>query len=263
MNGYALVTGASQGIGRAVALELAGRGFGILAVARSREALNEVVAACAALNKGRAVALVADLFAPGAVDQVVAAATALPEPLTCLVNNAGQAFWGRFQDVALADHQRLLHLNVQVPMELTHRLLPLLRTQAKSYVLLISSMTAYGSVATLASYAGSKAFVLRWGRALRLDLAGTGVEVCCVCPGSVITGFTARANMQAMDDLAKRFGKPPEFIARVAVKALLAGKAEVVPGITDRIAAQAMKLLPDGLMERISSGIYLKRLPRS
>lgn len=261
LHGYALVTGASQGIGRAVAMDLAGRGYGVLAVARSQAALDDVVKACGSLNGGRASALVVDLFASDAVDHILHAIANLPEPLTVLVNNAGQAFWGRFADIRLEDHRRLLRLNVEVPMELTHRCLPLLCTQPKAYILLISSMTAYSSVATLASYAGSKAFILRWGRSLRMELRSTGVQVCCACPGSVITGFTARAGMQVMDDLARKFGHPPERIAKAVVSALLAGRAEVVPGILDGITAWLMKKLPSAWSEQVASGIYLKRLP--
>ncbi|MCC6937396.1 MAG: SDR family NAD(P)-dependent oxidoreductase [Flavobacteriales bacterium] len=260
--GYALITGAGQGIGRAIALELALRGFGILATARSQASLKEVVMECGALNGGRATAIAVDLFEADAMDRLVDATRSLPEPLTALVNNAGQAFWGCFEDVSMDDHRKLMRLNVEVPLELTHRLLPVLRVRPESYILMVSSLTAYSAVATLATYSGSKAFLLRFGRSLRLELKDTGVNVCCVCPGTVLTGFTQRANMQAMDDLAKRFGKPPGPIARAAVDAMLAGRAEVVPGFLDRTTSWFMKLFPDALVERVASNIYLKRLPK-
>lgn len=261
--GYALVTGAGQGIGRAIALELAARGHGIIAVARTRSQLDEVVQQCSLLNGGRSSALELDLLAPDAVDRVEAAIRATQKPLTVLVNNAGQAIWGRFGDLTADDHQRVLQLNVQVPLALTHRLLPLLRAQPTAYILNVGSMAGYTAMATLATYSGSKAFVLRWSRSLRLELRGTGVQVCCVCPGSVITGFTQRAGMQAMDDLARKFGLPPERIARSAVRALFAGRAELVPGFLDGITAWLLVNLPSWLTERMASGIYLNRLPAS
>ena len=114
----------------------------------------------------------------------------------------------------------------------------------------------------MSTYSGSKAFLLRWSRALRMELKGTGVDVCCVCPGSVITGFTERAGMQAMDDLAKRFGHEPEPIAKAAVRAMLHGRAELVPGRLDRFTSLLMGLFPESMVERIGSDIYLKRLPQ-
>lgn len=260
--GYAVVTGASQGLGRAIALELARQGFGIIAVARTRSKLDEVVSSCATLNGNRAMALEADLVAEGAVAHLVDRIERSDLPIEVLVNNAGGAAWGMFADRPLQDHVQLIRLNVSVPIELTHRLLPFLRRNKKAYILNIGSMAGYSSLASMSTYSGSKAFVLRWSRALRMELKGTGVKVTCVCPGSVITGFTERAGMQAMDDLAKRFGHQPGPIAKAAVNAMLRGCAELVPGRLDRLTSALMGLFPESVVERIGSDIYLKRLPR-
>ncbi len=186
----------------------------------------------------------------------------LDAPLVALVNNAGQGLWGLFDDLTAEEQHRMMRLNMDLPMLLTHRLLPRLRKQQEAYILNIASMVAYHALASMAVYSGSKAFVLRWSRSLKLELADTGVKVTCVCPGSVITGFTERAGMQAMDDLARKFGTGPEPVAKEAVKAMLAGKAEVVPGLMNRVTSGLQGLLPTSLIERIASGIYLKRLPR-
>lgn len=258
--GYALVTGASQGLGRAFAIGLAQRGYGIVAVARTTAKLAETIAECGKLNGAMAIAIEADLVAPDALEKLVQRIEATGLPITVLVNNAGEAIWGRFSEKPLADHLRMMRLNMDVPVELTHRLLPQLRKAPKSYVLNVGSMAGYNAFATLGTYSASKSFILRWSRALRMELSGTGVEVCCVCPGSVITGFTERAGMQVMDDLAKRFGHPPEPVAEAALKALFAGKPEVVPGFFNKLTVSAMGLLPESLVERAASSIYLKKL---
>jgi short-subunit dehydrogenase len=260
--GYALVTGASQGIGRAIALELARQGFGLVVTARRAEALADLCREAGALNGGRAQAVAVDLLAPGAVDTIVAAVEAQGQPLQVLVNNAGQGLYGMFETLSLEEQHRMMRLNMDLPVMLTHRLLPRLKRQPEAYILNIASMVAYHALATMAIYSGSKAFVLRWSRSLRLELAGSGVKVTCVCPGSVITGFTERAGMQVMDDLARKFGTPAEPVAKEAVRAMLKGRAEVVPGLMNRITAGLQGLLPGALIERIASGIYLKRLPR-
>lgn len=260
--GYALITGASQGLGAAIALELARNGFGVLMVARSEAALKQVASEAATYNGGRTGILVTDLFAPNAVDRIVTWAKGTDKPITCLVNNAGQGLWGLFGELPLEEQLRMMHLNMTVPVELTHHLLPQLKRAERSYVLNISSMTAYSAMATFAVYSGSKSFLLRWSRSLRLELRGTPVSVTAICPGSIITGFTERAGMMAMDDLARKFGTGPEPVAKAAVQAMLSGKAEVVPGLLNRITAGLQGVMPDSLNEKIASGIYLKRLPK-
>lgn len=258
--GLALITGAGQGIGAAIALELAAKGFGVLLVARSADALRDVAHRAAALNGGKAHVLVVDLLAPDAVRQVEQAVEGTGLPLTCLVNNAGQGLYGLFADLSFADQQRMMRLNMDVPVQLTHALLPRLRESRSAYILNIASATAYSSIATFAVYGGTKAFVLRWSRALGVELKGSGIRVTCASPGSVNTGFIARAGMQSMEDIARKVAMEPEPVARICVKAMLKGKPEVVPGLLNRITAFFQQVLPAGPVERIGSGIYLKRL---
>lgn len=259
--GYALVTGASQGIGAAIALELARNGFGVLLTARSEAALEEVRSQAAALNEGRAKVLVTDLLAADGVDRIVRFVRDERIVLTCLVNNAGHAHWGLFSEEPFTEQRKMMRLNMEVPVELTFALLPELRKAPRAYILNTSSMTAFHALASMAVYAASKAFVLRFSRSLRIELKGSPVSVTALCPGSVITGFTAHAGMQAMDDLARKFGTPPEPVAKAAVSAMLKGKAEVVPGLLNKITVAAQKIMPMGLTEGTASGIYLKRLP--
>lgn len=258
--GYALITGASQGIGAAIALELARKGFGVLLTARTEKALEQVCAQAAQLNGGHAQALAVDLLAEGAVDRIINHVHSRQLPITCLVNNAGQGLWGFFDELTLDEQARMMHLNMSVPVMLTHRLMPLLRQAKRGYILNIASMIAHHALGSMAIYSGSKAFVLRWSRSLRIELKGTGIQVTCCSPGSVNTGFTARARMQALDDLAKKFGTAPEPVAKAAVAAMLAGKAEVIPGVLNVVTSRIQRLLPTGLNESIASGIYLKRL---
>ncbi len=258
--GYALITGASQGIGAAIALELARNGFGVVVTARSEEALRRVCAEAATLNGGFAHACAVDLFAGDGVDRIVQFVTAKGLPLSCLVNNAGQGLWGMFEELTLDEQERMMHLNMSVPVALTHKVLPLLRKAPKAYILNIASMIAHHALGSMAVYSGSKAFMLRWSRSLRIELKGTNIHVTCCSPGSVNTGFTQRARMQAMDDLAKKFGTGPEPVAKAAIAALLRGKAEVIPGLMNVVASKLQQLLPTGLNESIASGIYLKRL---
>ncbi len=258
--GYALVTGASQGIGAAVALELARQGFGVVVTARSGDALKQVCAEAAMRNGGRAHVIEVDLLAEGAVDRIIDFIEEKQLPLSCLVNNAGQGLWGMFDELTLDEQVRMMHLNMNIPVALTHRLLPLLRKAPRGYILNIASMVAHHALGSMAIYSGSKAFVLRWSRSLRIELKHTPISVTCVSPGSVNTGFTARAGMQAMDDLAQKFGTPPEPVAKASVAAMLSGRAEVIPGLLNVVTSRVQGWLPTGLNEAIASSIYIKRL---
>ncbi len=257
--GYALVTGASQGIGRAIAVELARQGFGIIATARNRKGLEGLLDEAAKLNGGRAQLIEADLLEEGALDRIVQ--KALEFPISCLVNNAGQANWGMFEELSLHEQLRMMRLNMEVPVQLTHKLLPHLLKAKRPYILNISSMTAFHALASMAIYSASKAFILRWSRSLRIELKGR-VNVTAVCPGTVSTGFIERAGMQAMEDLANKFATPPEPVARAAVRAMFKNKAVVVPGATNVLTVKLQKLMPSAITESVASGIYLKRLPK-
>lgn len=261
--GYALITGASQGLGRALALELAKQGFGVLLTARSAAALHKTAAQATTISGIPAHVFEQDLFSPGAADRISAWALDLGLPIDCLVNNAGQGLWGLFDVLSAKEQLDMMRLNMDVPVALTHHLLPMLKSQPRSYVLNISSMTAYSAMATFAVYCGSKSFLLRWSRSLRIELEKGPVSVTAVCPGSIITGFTQRARMMAMDTLARKFGSTPELVAKTSVKAMLKGKAEVVPGFLNRVTATVQGILPDALNERMTSAIYLKNLPEA
>ncbi len=259
--GYALVTGAANGIGRAIAIELARNGFGIIATGRNASGLKELSVEIGKLNGDRIHTLEVDLLADGAIDRVVAFATEHGRPLTCMVNNAGLANWGLFEWQDLEVQLRMMRLNMEVPVVLTKKLLPLLKKQKPAYILNVSSMTAFHALASMAIYASSKAFLLRWSRSLRLELKGQ-VNVTALCPGSVNTGFTKNADMLAMDDLAKKFGTPPEPVAKAAVAGMLKNKALVIPGASNQFTVKLQNLVPDSVTESVASGIYLKRLPK-
>ncbi len=259
--GYALVTGASQGIGKAIAMELARHGFGIIATARNANGLKALQEEAGRLNGGRVHLVVADILEHGAVDRLVQETLAHGSPLTCLVNNAGQANWGLFETLGLEEQLRMMRLNMEVPVSLAHKLLPHLKKQKQAYLLNVSSMTAFHALASMAIYASSKAFLMRWSRSLRMELRGS-VNVTCVCPGTVSTGFIERAGMQAMEELANKFATPPEPVAKAAVAGLLKNKAVVVPGVSNAFTVKLQKLVPSAVTEGVASSIYLKRLPK-
>ncbi|SHI36957.1 hypothetical protein SAMN02745146_0671 [Hymenobacter daecheongensis DSM 21074] len=257
----ALITGASRGIGRALALELAGRGYGLLLTARSEDQLEQLAAEVRQRYKVEAHVFAADLAAPGAAARLAEWVGAQTTELAVLVNNAGYGLWGRFEELPLAQQQNMLQLNMLLPTELTHYLLPQLRRQPKAYILNIASTAAYQAVPTLTLYAASKAFLLTFSRGLRYELRDSPVSVTCLSPGATTTDFADRAGMSAgLQEKAAKLSMTPADVARIGIEGLLAGEAEVIPGALNRISAKLTSFVPKAMTEKIAAGIYEKYL---
>ncbi|QJX46518.1 SDR family oxidoreductase [Hymenobacter taeanensis] len=257
----ALITGASRGIGRALAAELARCGYHLLLAARSADQLEQVAAELRQRHGVEAHIYAADLAQPGAAAELAAWAREQTTELAVLVNNAGYGLWGRFEELPLAEQQNMLQLNMLLPTELTHALLPLLRQQPKAYILNVASTAAYQAVPTLTLYAASKAFLLSFSRGLRYELRDTNVSVTCLSPGSTTTDFADRAGMNAeLQETANKVSMTPQQVAQAAVAALLTGVAEIIPGTLNKVSAKLTSFVPKALTERIAAGIYEKHL---
>ena len=258
---YALVTGASRGIGRAIALQLARRGYDLLLIARSEAELNALAQEISQQHQRQAHVLPLDLAAPHAAGQVAAWATEHTEQLAVLVNNAGYGLWGRFEQLSLAEQQNMLQLNMALPVALTHALLPALHKVPQAYILNVASTAAYQAVPSLALYAASKAFLLSFSRGLRYELKTTNVSVSCLSPGATTTSFADRAGMGAeLQATANKVSMTAEAVAEAAVAGLLAGEAEIIPGLLNKVSAGLTSVVPKGLVEKIAAGIYEKYL---
>jgi short-subunit dehydrogenase len=258
---YALVTGASRGIGRSIALELARRGYDLLLVARSEDQLSALAEEISQRHQHQARVLATDLAAPGAAEAVAAWATDQTDQLAVLVNNAGYGLWGRFEQLPLAEQLNMLQLNMTLPVALTHALLPALRQAPRAYVLNVASTAAYQAVPSLTLYAASKSFLLSFSRGLRYELKDTTVSVTCLSPGATTTGFGDRAGMGAeLQQVANKVSMTAEAVAAAAVAGMLAGEAEIIPGVLNKVSAGLTSVVPKGIVEKIAAGIYEKYL---
>ncbi len=254
---FALVTGASKGIGRSIALELASRKTDLLLVARNEELLRSL---CETIQKDHNVLchyLALDLSAPHAPEQVYNWCRTNGYEVSILVNNAGYGLSGAFEKYSLGDHLNMMQLNMNVVVEMTYHFLPGLKKQQKAYIMNIASSAAYQAVPYLSAYAATKSFVLQFSRGLHLELKGTPVSVTCVSPGATDTSFVDRANIGAKGlELAGKFNMQPAEVARIAVNAMFKGKTEVITGFLNKIGAALAWLLPKKTIEKASAKIY-------
>jgi short-subunit dehydrogenase len=258
----ALITGASRGIGRALALGLAQRGYDLLLVARSADQLQELAQEVQTRYQREAQVLALDLTQPDAAAAVATwSARQAPEGLAVLVNNAGYGLWGRFEQLNLEEQLNMLQLNLNLPVQLTYALLPLLRRATKGYILNVASTAAYQAVPSLTLYAASKAFVLSFSRGLRYELKGSTISITCLSPGATATDFGNRAGMGTeLQAVANKVSMTASQVAEAGLKALFAGKAEFIPGVLNKVSAGLTSVVPKPLVEKIAAGIYEKYL---
>jgi uncharacterized protein len=251
----ALVTGASSGIGAAIAEELARLGVNLVLTARRTDALEKVAARC----KGVKVEIVsADLGKPEAAHALWAAATA-NGPIDILVNNAGFGYFRRFDEVDWARDAELIQLNMTSLVALARRFVDARNgSTGPAHMLNIASTGAYQSVPNMALYAASKAFVRNFSEGLHDEHRGTPLSVTCVCPGGTDTAFHAASGGGDYSWIANISTKRPDFVARAAVRAMLRRQRTVVPGIFNKLTCFAVRLLSRRLASRVATQVLGK-----
>ncbi len=254
---YALITGASKGIGKAIAEELASKGFDLLLVARTESLLQELSENLSAKYKISSAYMATDLTEKESVQKITAWCLSGQFPVSMLINNAGFGICGEFGETPISRHLSLMYLNMNVPVQLCYSLLPLLKTQEKAYILNIGSTTAYHAIPLMSLYAASKVFILRFSRGLHYELRHTAVSVTCVCPGSTETDFPQQAGVSARTiKMGKKFTMSPQKVAQLAVAGMLAGKKEVVPGFINKLSVFLAWLFPASWAEKTAMKLF-------
>ena len=245
----ALVTGASSGIGAAIARELAKLGIDLVLTARRRDALEAVAASC----KGVKVEIItADLGKPDAAHALWVAATA-SGPIDILINNAGFGYFRRFDEVDWARDAELIQLNMTSLVALARCFVDAHKAStAPAYMLNISSTGAYQSVPNMALYAASKAFVRNFSEGLHDEHRGTPLSVTCVSPGGTDTAFHAASGGGDYSWIANASTKSPDFVAQAAVRAMLMAKRTVVPGLFNQLSTFGVRLMTRQLASRVA-----------
>ena len=254
---YALVTGASKGIGKEIAYQLAQRKINLVLVARSADLLTTVASAIKNKFSVEVKTLALDLSKPAAAQEVFDFCAKNNLNINILINNAGYGLWGNFEKLSLDEMNNMMQLNMNLVVSLCHYFVPTLKQNAPSYIMNVCSTAAYQAVPYLSVYAASKAFVLLFTRGLRHELKEYGISVTCLSPGSTDTNFTNRARMnERLQKTAAKFNMKPTDVAKAAVEAMFKGKAEVLPGLTNLVSAKAAEIFPKNMSESIAKKLY-------
>lgn len=245
----ALVTGASQGIGRELARQFANDGWNLVLVARNGAKLQEVAKELSGPQRDIFV-IASDLSRDGAADDLFAAVRQSGREIDALVNNAGIATHGLFADLPIAAELEEIHLNVVALTHLTKLFLAPMIAKGHGYLLNVASTAGFQPGPLMAVYYATKAYVLSLSESLANELHGTGVSVTALCPGPTETGFQSRANMPRTR-LFKSGGGDPAGVARAGYRAMLARRTIVIPGLWNQIMTLSVRVSPRGLVTSI------------
>ncbi len=253
-----VVTGGSQGIGRALAVEFAKLGNPVMLVARQTEPLAEAVRVIEAATRVKAFAVTADLSTPEGIAAVDAALIERKGYCDVLVNNAAMGLAGPFAAHDAADVGRLLDLNMRALTSLMHRHLPGMLVRGRGGVLNVASLAGYLPGPHQAAYYASKAYVISLTEAVAAENRGQGVRIAVLAPGPIDTAFHKRMGGDSAyyTVLAGLMG--PAYVARRALRGFQWGQTVLVPGIHYRLLAVLIRATPHPVLVPIT-GWLLKR----
>jgi uncharacterized protein len=256
-----IITGASSGIGAAMARELAGRSYNLVLVSRRPEplrALGEELRLTAGVHVDVETADLADRAARAALVERLQDGE---REVVGVCNNAGFGSFGRFVDLPLEREQDMVRVDVEALHHLTGSFLPQMVAQGTGAILNVASTAAFQPVPGLATYAACKAFVQSFSEAVHAELAGTGVSVTCLSPGPTRTRFGEVAGLEETDHVAPGFWftEAPD-VARAGIQAMVEGRRTAVPGVQNKLSSAGGRLIPRTLLLPIARRVGADRL---
>ncbi len=248
---YALITGASEGIGRELARVMAERKHNLVLVARRRALLDELKQELEAKHQVSVVVLDADLTDPSQREQLFAKCA--PYRIDILVNNAGFGSYGDFHTLDWAKERDMVELNVTALMHLTRLFLPQLVANGSGRVLNTASIAAFQPGPKMATYFATKAFVVSFSQAIAWELRKTGVSVTVLCPGPVLTGFQSVAGVNNSNMLKMMFLPTARQVAAFGYRAMMRKKRVAIEGWTNRLMVRLAKVMPSWILLPLSA----------
>lgn len=249
MEGYALVTGATSGIGLELALNFARDHINLVLVARTEEKLLEIREKIEKVYDVKVVTITKDLTDEKAPMEIYNELKERRIRVDFLINNAGFGSFGRLKDTDLETEKDLVKLNVLSLLQMNKLFVPGMAERHFGYVMNVASLAAFMPGPVMANYYASKAYVLSLSEAMHEELRKEGVKVSALCPGPVKTGFQERAKMQKTDS-AKAFIMEAKKVADIGYLGLWRGKAIVVPGAFEKAVPILTKIFPRFLIRK-------------
>jgi len=248
--GYALVTGASRGLGRCFARTLAARKQNLVLVARSGEKLEALAREIQTAHDIRVESITTNLAQNGAGQRLADELMRRGLQIDLLVNNAGFGDQGRFIELSLARQLEAINLQNATVVELTHRLLPAMIERNQGGIITVSSMAGFQPIPFASVYSATKAFLTTFSLALEAEVKRSGVRVVTVCPGRL---RVAPEDVESLGERKKFPGgeQTHEVVVTETLRALDRGGGLVIPGAINRFAAFAEHFIPRSQVARL------------
>ena len=256
---WALVTGASSGIGQAFAEQLASGGAHLVLTARRRQRLANLHRKLCAEHGVEIEVIAADLTQPDAPQRIFDFTQKRGITVDLLVNNAGVGSYGEFRSSHAERQLAIMQVNCAAVVLLTHLYLPGMVKRRTGDILIVSSTAAYQAVPYMATYGASKAFDLLFAEALAEEVARHGVRVCALCPGPTTTEFMSVAGVP--DAIAVNM-EAADQVARAGLRAIADGDHSVISGFTNWIGVEVQRIAPRRLVTSAAEALLRPPAPR-
>ncbi len=242
MEKYALITGASQGIGYEFAVVLAQMGYNLILVARNEEKLAKIQTELTQKNNIKVLYSAQDLSQASACEAVFT--TFQDKNIEILINNAGFGDFGDFVESNWIKQNEMMQLNMVSLTHLTHLFLPKMVAQKNGKIMNIASTASFQPGPLMAVYYATKSYVLSFSEAIGKELENTGVTVTALCPGPTTSGFQAAASLEESKLVKGKKLPTAQEVAVFGIKAMMKGKSVAVHGFQNNFLAGLVKFLP-------------------
>jgi short-subunit dehydrogenase len=249
---WALITGASAGIGVALAKELAAGGTNLVLTARRQDRLEQLANDLSGQHQIKTSIFAADLAEANAPEKIYAFTRTQGISIELLVNNAGFGAYGELPSVEVRRLLNMVQVNCVAVVHLTRLYLPEMVARRSGDILILASTAAFQAVPYISTYAATKAFDLLFAEGLAEEMKPYGIRVCALCPGSTESEFHVVAGQEKF----MRKAQTTEKVARTGLKALAAGKSYVISGLGNYLGAQGERLVPRRMVTRIAAGMF-------
>jgi uncharacterized protein len=251
---WALITGASAGIGKAIAEVLAAGGTNLILTARRRERLEALASSLSAAHSIRTEVCAADLADLAGPKQVFLYTEQHSLEVDLLVNNAGFGAYGEFAGVELQRLLQMVQVNCSAVVHLTRLFLPRMIARRQGDILIVASTAAFQAVPYISTYAATKAFDLLFAEGLAEEVRQHGVRVCGLCPGSTSSEFHEVAGQTKFIERHRQ--ESAEKVARTGLAALAAGKSYAISGTRNYLGAHMQRLVPRSVVTGIAGKMF-------